>query len=97
MIDIKKYEAMSKLSLPETERQWVAEEAEKLLKSFSCLENINTEGIDPLITVLDIKNVFREDTVKKMITKEELLSNAPTESGSGLAHNGYFEVPKTLD
>ena len=97
MIDIKKYEAMSKLSLPETERQWVAAEAEKLIKSFSCLENINTEGVEPLITVLDIKNVFREDTVNKMITREELLSNTPMDGDSILAHNGCFEVPKTLD
>jgi aspartyl-tRNA(Asn)/glutamyl-tRNA(Gln) amidotransferase subunit C len=91
MIDIKKYEAMAKLDLSETERQWVSDAAAKLLDSFSALETINTDGVKPLVTVLDIKNVFREDIARKMITREELLSAAPLNNGE------YFEVPKTVE
>ena len=91
MKDIKIYEAMAKLNLPETERQWVKDRVEKMLESFSALENIDTTNTEPLVTVLDIHNVMREDIAKKFITREELLSNAPEQ------YDGYFQVPKTLE
>ena len=91
MIDTKIYEAMAKLNLPETERQWVKDRAEKLMDSFSALENIDTTNTEPLVTVLNIQNVMREDEAKKFITREELLSNAPEQ------YDGYFQVPKTLE
>jgi len=91
MIDTKIYEAMAKLNLPETERQWVKDRAEKLMDSFSALENIDTTNTEPLVTVLNIQNVMRDDIAKKFITREELLSNAPEQ------YDGYFQVPKTLE
>jgi aspartyl-tRNA(Asn)/glutamyl-tRNA(Gln) amidotransferase subunit C len=91
MKDIEKFEAMAKLDLPESERQWVSGAADKLIEGFSALARIDTAGVKPLVTVLDIQNVLREDEAKKMITREELLSNAPEQ------HDGYFQVPKTLD
>ena len=91
MTDIKKYEAMVKLALPEDERQWITEQADKLLEGFSALESVGTEGVEPLVTVLDMESILREDAAKKVITRGELLSNAPEQ------YNGYFQVPKTLD
>ena len=91
MIDIKKYEAMAKIDLQETERQWVAGRVEKLLESFSALESVDTRGAEPLVTVLNTRNIMRDDAAKKFISREELLSNAPEQ------YDGYFQVPKTLD
>ena len=91
MKDIKKYEAMAKIDLPEAERQWVSGRAEKLIESFSALESIDTAGTEPLVTVLNIQNILRNDVAIKIITREELLSNAPEQ------YDGYFQVPKTLD
>ena len=91
MKDIKKYEAMAKIDLPETERQWVTGRVEEFLKSFSAVESIDTTGTEPLVTVLKTVNILRNDLVKKFITREELLSNAPEQ------YDGYFQVPKTLD
>jgi aspartyl-tRNA(Asn)/glutamyl-tRNA(Gln) amidotransferase subunit C len=91
MKDIREYEVMGKLDLPENERRWVSDRADMLIDSFTKLANINTSGVEPLITVLDIKNVLREDVSVKMLPREELLSNAPEQ------YDGYFKVPKTLD
>ena len=91
MKDIKKYEAMAKLDLPETERGWVSDCADMIMDSFNQLTGIDTSGVEPLITVLDVKNVLREDISVKMLPREELLSNAPEQS------DGYFKVPKALD
>ena len=91
MKDFIKYEAMAKLDLSETERQNLSACTDKLIESFSVLENIDTSGAKPLVTVLDIQNVMRNDIAKKTITREELLSNAPEQ------YDGYFQVPRTLD
>ena len=91
MKDIKDYETMAKLDLSGDERRWVSDHADVLVESFAKLDGIETSGVEPLITVLEIKNVLREDVVVKMVTREELLANAPAQ------HDGYFQVPKTLD
>ena len=91
MTDLKEYEAMAKLDLPESERQLMSSRVEKLMAGFSALEKIDTAAIKPLVTVLDIQNVLRDDLVKKTITREELLSGAPEQ------YDGYFQFPRTLD
>jgi len=91
MRNVKDYEAMAKLDLPEYERQWVSERMELLIDSFHALEGVDTSGVEPLVTVLDIQNVLREDVAVKQFTREEILSNAPEQ------YDGYFQVPRTLD
>ena len=90
--DIEYYEGNVKVKLSDTERLWVAACADMLIASFKTLDSVDTSKIAPFVTVLDIRNVFRDDIVKeKTISHEELLSNAPEQ------YNGYFQVPKTLD
>ena len=89
--EIKQYEAMAKLTLPDSEREWVCNAAAMLEKSFSILQSIDTENVMPLVTVLDMKNVIREDVACKLLSREEILKNSPEQSG------GYFKVPKTIE
>ena len=91
MNDIQKYEAMAKLCLSEEERRIVSDRADELTGSFKKLAEIDTTNIPPLVSVLDIQNVLREDICVKMISREELLSNAPEQ------YDGYFQAPKTLE
>jgi len=91
MIDMKSFESMAKVCLKEDERVWVTNCADMLVKSFDELEKIDTNNVEPLITVLDIKNILREDIATKFMSREELLSNAPEQ------YDGYFQVPKTID
>ena len=90
MQTIKPYEAMAKLALTETEREELQSRAHRLTESFAALENIDTAGVEPLVTVLDIQNVLREDVSARMMPREELLENAPEQ------YDGYFQVPRTL-
>jgi len=90
MKNIEDYEAMAKLDLSESERSWVSGSADFLVDSYNRLDGIDTSGVEPLITVLDVKNVFREDISVKMLPRAELMANAPDQS------EGYFKVPKTL-
>ena len=91
MDKIKDYEAMAKLNLADDERTQISSAADKLIESFSQLASIPTDSVQPLTTVLNIQNIMREDISSKMISREDLLSNAPEQ------YDGYFQVPKTLE
>ena len=54
------------------------------------LSEIDTEGVAPLNHVMDIENVFREDTVHESMGAEKVLANAPEEN------ENMFQVPKIV-
>jgi len=91
MENIKSYEAMAKITLSEDERDWISILGGALTESFNLLEKIDTTGVEPLVTVLDINNVLREDVANKCISREKILATAPGQ------HDGYFQVPKALN
>ena len=90
-MDITIYEAMAKLSLPDAERRWVSGCAGSLLESFRALEGIDVADAKPLVTVLEVENVLRDDVAVKLVPREELLQNAPEH------YDGYFQAPRTLE
>ena len=85
------YEPMAKLSLDSETRAWADDIIARLEGEFSKLESISADGVEPLVTVLDLKNVLREDVSCQIVSRETLLENAPEE------YDGYFQVPKTLE
>jgi len=89
---ISDYEDMAMLDLPDDERKIIGERFDEITGEFSALEQYDTTGVEPLVTVIDLHhNVLREDIPAKFMPREELLENAPEQ------HEGYFQVPGTLD
>ena len=88
---IQKYEKMAKLLLNDSTRSWVTESINKLENAAELLNGINTDSTQPLVSVLDLNSVLREDISSKFITRDELLENAVDE------YDGYFRTPKTID
>ena len=64
---------------------------ETMLDYIDTLNELDTEGIEPMSHVFPVNNVFREDVVKESLSRELALSNAP------LKDDGYFRVPKVLE
>ena len=91
MIDIMKYEKDAMFDLPESERELLRERVEILIESFDALENTDTDNVPPLVSVLDLTNVLREDIPAKFLMRDEIMANAPDQ------HEGYFIVPATID
>ena len=91
MLDIRNYEAMAMLDLPDDERRALETRLCGLAGSFDTLGGIGTDGVEPLVTVLSLRNVFREDRAEKLLTRDEILSTAPEQ------YDGYFQVPGTLE
>ena len=85
------YEPMAKLSLDGESRAWADEIIARLEGEFEKMESVDTEGVEPLVTVLDLRNVLREDVSSQLVDRDTLLENAPEE------YDGYFQVPKTIE
>lgn len=73
-------------------------DAEKMMKDMTAIVNwveklneVDTEGVEPLTTMSHEVNSLREDEVKPHLDHEEALKNAPKKDSD------YFRVPKVLE
>lgn len=83
-------EILSKLSLSENERESAISELEKILSYVDKLGELDTSDVEPLIQVMSVENVLREDEVSNGDGVIDTLVNAP------LAKENMFAVPKTV-
>ena len=67
------------------------EEKEAAKADMGQLNELDTEGTEPLSHIFSVSNVFREDIVENGDDRENLLANAPEKK------NGAFVVPKTVE
>ena len=81
---------LSKLEFDEQGKEAIKKDLQKILNLVEKLEEIDVEGIEPLIYMTDEKNVLRKDLVKDTVTKDEALLNAPQRDSD------YFKVPKVI-
>lgn len=93
MIDSKNIEHIAKLARLRISPEEAKEYSEQLAKSldfFKKISEINTDGVEPLITPTEIETYWRPDEVKKDFTAEEMTANAPSKAGN------LFKVPPVV-
>ena len=88
---IRKVAKLSRLDLTETEVAEFAGQLSAILDYVEKMNELNTDGIEPLAHCLPISNVFREDRVKESLGTEKVLGNAPQ------SQDDFFKVPKILE
>lgn len=81
---------LARLSLTEDEKKVFADQLGAILDYAGKLNELDTEGIEPLAHILPVFNVFRADEVKPGTSRDEILSNGP------LTEDGYYKVPKIV-
>ena len=79
---------LARLTLTEEEKELYTKQLSKILDYIDQLNEVKTEGIEPMTQPIPTVNVMREDIVKKEYQREEMLKNAPHEE------YGFFRVPK---
>ncbi len=82
---------LSRLKLDEDERSAMTAELEKIVSYMDVLEQVDTQGVEPLSHVLGVRNVTRSDVVEPSFDREELLKSAPKRDQE------TFLVPKAVD
>lgn len=88
---IDKLSSLSKLEFQGEEREEIKKDLQRMLSFVEKLNEVNTEGVEPLVYMTDEYAVLREDVAKNSISKENALKNAPSKDSD------YFLVPKVLN
>ena len=81
---------LAKLSLGEEAKAKAKQDMQKMLDYVEKLDELDTDGVEPLSHIFGDKNVFSDDVVTNGDNKEEMLANAPKEK------EGQYQVPKTI-
>ncbi len=81
---------LAKLNFDESSMESMKSDMQKILGFVDKLNEINTEGIDPLIYLNEENNVMRKDEVNESINQKEALKNSPEKDSD------YFKVPKVI-
>ena len=93
-IDIKTVEEvahLARLEFTEEGKADIFNDMNRMLAFVDKLNEMDTDGVEPLIYMTDEKNVMREDESKDTLTQKEALKNAPKKDSD------YFKVPKVID
>ena len=88
--EVRRIEELAELNLSGSERKEMKEDLNEILDYFEKLDELNTEEVEPLMHILNLKNVLRDDLPEEPVGKEEALKNAPERRG------GFFEVPAVI-
>ena len=82
---------LAKLKLTPEETEGARSDMQKMLDYVEKLNELDTDGVEPMTHLFPYDNVFREDIVTNGDASEEMLANAPK------AKDGQYQVPKTIE
>jgi len=82
---------LARLALSPEEQQRFTEQLNAILAYMDQLNEVPTDDVEPTSHVLDLVNVFRDDTARQRISVEEALQNAPEST------HQYFVVPRIVE
>ena len=89
--DVKKVAVLARLKLSEAEIDSLTTQMGKILGFVESLNEVQTDGVEPMVHAMELRNVFRADEARPSLPREESLRNAPKTDGK------YFLVPQILD
>lgn len=82
---------LSNIKLDETTLNKVENELGEIIKYMDVLNEVDTQGVEPMSHVFSINNVLREDEIKSSFDIDLILKNAPEQT------NEAFVVPKIIE
>ena len=81
---------LAKLELSDEEKEQAKKDMETMLDYVDTLNELDTEGIEPMSHVFPVNNVFREDVVTNGDNHEAMLANAPQQKEQS------YKVPRNI-
>ena len=88
---VKKVATLARLEMNDTELAAVQAKLGNIMKFVEQLGEVNTDNVEPLANVVDIKLRLRDDVVNDGGIQQKVLANAPE------AMEGFFVVPKVVE
>lgn len=87
---VEKLADLARLEFSEKEKEEMLQDMNKIMAFVEKINEMDLEGVEPLIYMIEEGNVLREDEVTDQVTRDEALKNAPSHD------TDYFRVPKVL-
>jgi len=87
---VEKLASLARLSFDEAEKAAIRDDLQQMISFVEKLQEVNTDGVAPLLHMSGNTNILREDIVRGSIPREEGLKNAPDSDGT------FFKVPKVI-
>ena len=82
---------LARIAITDEEIERLVPELNNILGWVEQLGEVDTDGVEPLATVIEQKLRLREDAVTDGDRRDEILANAPQ------AEHGFFTVPKVIE
>lgn len=83
--------ALARIRVSEEELEGLAAEMEKIIGWVKQLDEVNTDDVSPMASVVDVDLPWRDDKVTDGDCRDKVLANAPEKA------EGFFAVPKVLE
>ena len=81
---------LARLKLSEEEIEKFTPQLKEILESFSKLDEIDVDGVEPSFQPVELKNVMREDKIEECLSQEKALSLVKNKK------DGYFKGPRAV-
>jgi aspartyl-tRNA(Asn)/glutamyl-tRNA(Gln) amidotransferase subunit C len=82
---------LSRLEFDEKDAEKMMADMTNIVNWVEKLNEVNTDGVEPLTTMSHEINALRDDEVKEHLPHNEVLKNAPKKDPE------YFRVPKVIE
>ncbi len=89
--DVKYIAHLARLGLTEQEVSHFQGQLERILGYVDKLKTLDVSRVEPMTHVLDLKNVYRKDSVVPSIDPPAVLKIAPATQGQ------FYKVPKVIE
>ena len=88
---VAKVAKLARIKITEAEQQKFAGELTGIMNWIEQLSEVDTDGVEPMTSVVDTKLYRREDKITDGDRRDDVLANAPE------AQEGFFVVPKVVE
>jgi len=82
---------LARIAMSDDELERLVPELNAIIGWVEQLSEVDTDGVEPLTAVIDLKLRLRDDVVTDGGCRDEILANAPD------AQHGFFAVPKVIE
>ncbi|MEA3363501.1 MAG: Asp-tRNA(Asn)/Glu-tRNA(Gln) amidotransferase subunit GatC [Thermodesulfobacteriota bacterium] len=89
--DVEHVARLARLTVAPEELKTLTGQMDAIIGYVDKLNQLDTEGVEPMAHAVPMSNAFREDKISPAIGIERALQNAP------VAADGCFKVPKVIE
>src|ERR671933_419900 len=94
--DVRWVAHLARLELTDAELETMTRQLSAIVDYVAQLQQVNTDGVEPLAHALSVHNVFRDDEPRPSLPVDEALANAP-DRRTDAKGDTFYGVPAVLD